>query len=138
MYEWKDEYCIGNDVIDEQHKTLFMICNRIERIFDDGDDAKDRRAAMEGIKFLKEYTLRHFANEEKIQEEVRYRDREAHKMVHDHFRMEVMAYEAAMEQDQYSHKSVIELLNMVKDWLVHHIMGMDQKIMVRTECSTEN
>ena len=138
MYEWKDEYCIGNDVIDEQHKTLFMICNRIERIFDDRDDTKDRRAAMEGIKYLKEYTLRHFSDEERVQQEVRYRDRESHKQIHDNFREEILSYEAKLEQEQYSRECVLALLDTVKDWLIHHIMGMDQKIMVWTEDDAES
>lgn len=128
MYEWKDQYCIGNDEIDAQHRTIFTICNRIENVLKDRDDKRNKRVAVEGVKYLKAYTMQHFENEERMQREIGYKDFERHKAVHDQFKSEILAYDKELEKSNYSFESVYTLLLMVKKWLSDHIMGMDQKI----------
>ena len=128
MYDWKEEYCIGNEKIDSQHHELFTICNRIEKIFSDSDAQKNKRAVVEGIKYLKEYTLQHFENEEELQRSIGYEEYEQHKSVHEYFRKQILVYEQKLDENQYSYKSVYAFLEMVKNWLVHHILGMDQNI----------
>ncbi len=128
MYTWKDELRTGHEEIDEQHRMMFMICDRIERNFEDGDEAKKKRTTMEGIKYLKEYTLHHFETEERLQQSVDYADYEDHKRVHDHLREMVHKYEKELEESDYDQETVSRLLEMVKEWLFDHIMGMDQRI----------
>lgn len=67
MYTWKDELWTGHTEIDEQHRMLFVICNRMEKNFEDGNDVSKRRTVVEGIKYLKQYTLHHFETEEQLQ-----------------------------------------------------------------------
>lgn len=128
MYTWKEELRTNHNEIDEQHRMLFMICNRIEKNFVDGNAVNKRRTAVEGVKYLKEYTLNHFETEERLQQSLNFADYEKHKMVHDHFRERVYAYEKELEEHNYDIETVGKLLEMVKKWLFEHIMGMDQRI----------
>ncbi len=128
MYTWKDQLRTGHDEIDKQHRMLFTICDRIEKNFENGDKAKKRFTTIEGIKYLKEYTLRHFETEEQLQQSLNFADYEEHKMVHDHFREMVRTYEKELEEHDYDEETVNRLLEIVKKWLFDHIMGMDQNI----------
>lgn len=128
MYAWNDQLRTGHEEIDEQHRMLFKICDRIEKNFDDGDQAKKRNTAIEGAKYLKMYTLRHFETEERLQQSLNFVDYEKHKMVHEQFKKMLGVYEKELVEHNYDDETVNKLLGIVKKWLVDHIMGMDQKI----------
>lgn len=128
MYTWKDQLRTGHDEIDEQHRMLFMICDRIEKNFENGDKAKKRYTAIEGLKYLKEYAIRHFETEEQLQLSLNFAGYAEHKMVHDHFREMVYTYEKELEEHDYDDEIVNKLLEISKKWLFDHIMGMDQNI----------
>ena len=128
MYKWKDELRIGYDEVDEQHRKLFAICERIEKNFEAGNSEAQRRTSMEGVKYLKEYTFVHFETEERLQRSLNYEDYEKHKMVHDSFKKQIYAYEKDLMEHSYDRQVVEQLLLIVRKWLYEHIMGMDQLI----------
>lgn len=72
MCEWDERYRIGEPVIDEQHHGLFQICWRIIEIFQNKDQERNQRAVTEAVKYLKNYTMEHFAQEEAYQQAIGY------------------------------------------------------------------
>ena len=61
--QWNDRLGIGVDQIDNAHKKLFAIINRMIKL---NEDPKNQKLICEeGIKYFKNYTLKHFA-EQKI------------------------------------------------------------------------
>ena len=126
--EWNDKYCIGVEHIDAQHKGLFTAINRVLRILEEKDAERSRRACIEAIKYLKNYTLQHFSDEEAYQREIAYSGYARHKAQHDDFIRAIAIKEAVMEADNYSRDSVQSLMDLLISWLVGHIMNSDQAI----------
>ena len=50
---WKEEYNIGVDIIDQEHRRLFKIINKLFRFSDEKN--KSQWACQEGIKFFKAF-----------------------------------------------------------------------------------
>ena len=126
--DWKEEYCIGVPKIDAEHRQMVRIVTKIDHIFDEKDTQRNRRTCIEALKYLKNYTLEHFSHEEAYQISIGYEGYEAHKKVHDDFREYVMQQENVLAQKDYSPESVKEFIKKLTEWLVNHILNMDQAI----------
>ena len=126
--EWNDRYAIGIEQIDEQHKGLFRMVNRMAKIVQDGDFSRDQRACIEALVYLKRYTFIHFQDEEAYQLAIHYPQYEAHKKIHDDFRQLILDYEQRFADGQMTYDQVMELLNVLTRWLVTHIAHQDRLI----------
>ena len=62
QFVWKDEFNIGVDIIDKEHKKLFKIINKLFEFKE--EDSTRQWACREGIKFFKQHAADHFADEE--------------------------------------------------------------------------
>jgi len=123
---WKDEYLIGVEHIDKQHRSLFAIVEKFASIVDAGvEENKDN--ILLGIKFLKEYALRHFADEEAYQKSVDYAEFDEHQAQHKAFVQTVLASEREMKASDYAEEDVRKLLKTLNVWLVFHVANSDQK-----------
>ena len=73
MIQWKDDYCTGIAPIDEQHKELFSIANRIYDLLKNDliPDKYDSIVAIIGE--LQSYTRYHFKTEEDYMQRINYR-----------------------------------------------------------------
>ena len=128
MYKWDDKYCIGEPTIDSQHQKIFQICERVMKIFQYGDDARNQRTRAESVKYLKNYTIEHFTSEEKYQRSIGYEGFEAHHQVHEDFARTIAEQETILEEHGYSFETVEQFVTIINNWLVEHIMDSDQKI----------
>lgn len=126
--QWKDAYRLGIEQIDRQHEELFRIANRIQDIVIAGDSERTRRACEEAVKYLKNYTLQHFQDEEIYQTSVGYEGYIRHKALHEEFRQTVLMQEQFMQAADFSTESVTRFLGILSTWLVNHILREDQKI----------
>ena len=125
---WENHYHIGVKKVDEQHDKLFSIARRIAKIGEESSQNQFRRAFVgkEGIKFLKSYTLQHFADEEAYMKRIGYPHFAAHKQEHDKFRdVIVPGLEQNLIQTGYAQESVEALVAAVLAWLVNHIAKTD-------------
>ena len=77
---WKDEYNIGVDIIDREHRRLFKIINKLFRFTDDKN--KSRWACQEGIKFFKDHAVKHFTEEEEYMASINYERLGVHMHIH--------------------------------------------------------
>ena len=127
--EWKDEYNVGCDYVDQAHRKLFSILQKTELLCKDEDYEKNRFACIESIKFLKNYTMTHFAQEEGFMRERGYAGYEIHKRLHDELRMETIpALEDKLSESNYAREVVAEFLGVFAGWLMSHILIEDQAI----------
>lgn len=128
-FEWKDEYNIGVESIDGAHKQLFRIVSRIINNFESNDFEKNKATCIEAIKYLKNYAIQHFADEEKYMLANGYRGYQLHKRVHDNMRNVVIpALEKEMELKSYSKESMENFLGACAGWLSAHILIDDAAI----------
>ncbi|MCM1577444.1 MAG: hemerythrin family protein [Ruminococcus sp.] len=128
-FEWSDDYSIGVKVIDNAHKQLFTIVSRILRNLVSGDFSRNKLTCIEAVKYLKDYTVKHFAEEEAYQLSVNYPGYKVHKQIHDNMRdVVVPALEAEMIVNDYSQSSVEHFAGACAGWLVAHVLMEDQAI----------
>ena len=129
---WKETLRIGVDSIDEQHKELFRRTDVLmKEIFVAGVDYKQK--CMSAIQFLKDYTVKHFADEEAYQKSIGYKDCEAHKKLHEKFVQTLLIHEEKMAGSDFASKDVKEFIGMIVAWLLYHISDADQKYVKEPE-----
>ena len=127
---WKDEYCIGVDKIDEQHKNLFAKTVELERIIELGVDEK-KNAIIETIVFLKDYALSHFSDEETYAKSIDYLGFDGHQAQHKAFIQTLLRHEKEMKDTDFSEDSVRKFSQTLKVWLLFHVTNSDRKIVGR-------
>ncbi len=120
---WDPDYSIGVDAIDRQHRKLFDISNR----FYDAWRQHARRAALRRIfDELLEYAGYHFAEEERLMEQVHYPDLTAHHTHHEHLVDLVHRCRAQLEAGTPGADT--QALEFVKTWLQSHVLEADREI----------
>lgn len=119
---WDDSLSVGVRSLDQQHQKLIDMINQLH------DAMKERKAKEQLssiIKGLVDYTTRHFADEERYFDKFNYPDAAAHKQDHQKFVKEVQDFKTKFEKENLALS--IQIMNFLKDWLVKHIKGADQK-----------
>ncbi len=85
MYEMKPEYYIGIDMIDEEHKQLFKYADEAYELLHD-EFTPDKYDKMDIIlEKLRDYTVKHFADEEQYMESIHYKKMFTQKVQHMEF-----------------------------------------------------
>ena len=128
---WDDSYALGVEQIDRQHRALFTAVNRVSSVLEQEDSQRNRRICMEAVKYLKNYTLQHFADEEAYQRSVGYSGLEQHKRQHESLIEAVGYMEKELEETNYAPASVKRLEGVLTSWLLYHVMNADQAIVGR-------
>lgn len=125
--KWNDRFNVGVDSIDSAHKKLFSIVGKLIALNE--DETKQQHACREGIKYFKNYTMKHFADEEAYMQSIGYPGLAVHKRLHDSLRDKTLpALEAEMEAQDYSTESVGHFLGICVGWLNGHIIVEDRAI----------
>ena len=120
--EWKDEYSVGLDSIDQQHRKLVNLINQLKTTVDYSTGEEFEREALAE---LVDYTKTHFTYEEGLMEDNGYPDFEAHKAQHRAMIAEVEAVLAEYEKD---HDTAMQhACDYLQVWLIKHINGTDKQ-----------
>ena len=128
-FEWKNDYNIGVEIVDKAHKQLCSILNRLIDNLQWGDPQSNKRTCMEAIKYLKDYTIKHFAEEEEYQKSIGFHGYAKHKQMHDNMRdIVIPALEREMESKDYSLASIKHFTGAYAGWFMHHVLIDDQAI----------
>lgn len=124
---WQDWYNIGIDVIDNEHKKLFRIMNRLFAFCNESD--KSQWVCQEGVKYFKDHAMKHFTDEESYMASIQYPEFEIHRRIHDDFRRSTLpALEAELEQSGYSTEAIQHFLGVCAGWLIGHTLTEDRAI----------
>ncbi len=116
--EWSDDLITGNKEIDLQHRTLFKLLDKfVEDI--------DHQALHPIISELEKYATQHFADEEKLQKEVKYPLYEEHKAIHELLLEEIAIVKKKVEEGTYSGNARIRVF--LTKWLRDHILEIDKE-----------
>lgn len=119
--DWKREWEIGIPPVDKDHKVLVNLINQVYQCVGDNEEKFVLSSVLQS---LAEYTVYHFAREERLQEVAGYADLSAHRERHHQLVEQVQAIGRQYEADVSSVKAV-EVLNFLKNWLVDHILKHD-------------
>jgi hemerythrin len=125
MFTWREEWATGNATIDSEHKQLFTAINDLLAACGSG---KGKEQVEKTMAFLKDYTAKHFAHEEQLQQQSKYPDYINHKKLHDGFQKYVAEIQTRLDKEGPT-IAVVGAVNMnIGDWLVKHITREDVKI----------
>ncbi len=124
---WKDEFNIGVDAIDKEHRRLFSIINRLFLLRN--EEQKSAKAYEEGIHYFYEHAIRHFTDEENYMKLIEYKNLKMHKRIHKDFRDRMLpALEEELKRSNYSPEAVDHFLAVCAGWLIGHSMTEDHAI----------
>jgi hemerythrin len=124
-YQWTKDLEIGHAVIDSQHKELFAAINALMSEIRAGNG---KEAVTKSLDFLNNYTIKHFFDEEKLQQGSGYPDYPNHKKMHEDFKAVIRELKVREIWNGSSDELVSELRAKIGDWLVTHIKGQDIKV----------
>ena len=122
LIEWKESYSVNVTEIDNEHKKLIELINNLHEAMMSG---KSKEVMGKILDELIQYTLYHFATEEKFFDKYNYPESEIHKKQH----ADLVEQVAALQKKFKGGERVltIDVLNFLKDWLNDHIIGSDIK-----------
>ena len=120
MFEWNDSYSVGIASIDAQHQNLFRIAGELYAAMSAG---RGKAATAQILERLVQYTVSHFAHEERLMRLYHYPGAATHKVEHDALTRQVKQFQAELQAGRASMS--VQLLQFLKDWLVKHIQGSD-------------
>ena len=129
MYEMKPEYYIGIDMIDEEHKQLFKYADEAYELLHDEftPDKYDRIDII--LENLRNYTVKHFSDEEQYMESINYKKIFTQKVQHQEFIHkldEFMEHHNDEVEDQ--DEEIMGILKYLTEWLINHILYVDGQI----------
>lgn len=125
--QWQDRFNIGVEVIDQAHRRLFTIVQKIMDLYVERHE--DKFACVEGIKYFKAYALKHFAEEETYMRRIGYPGYQAHKKIHDRMKLETLPeLERLLYASNFSTEMVQRFIGVCTGWLTGHILMEDRAI----------
>lgn len=122
--EWKKDLVIGIDAIDNEHRTII---ETFQKLYEKMRHGEGRDFHDEIISFLDGYVEGHLTHEEAYQIEVGYENYDEHKAKHDEFR-HILKELKEEKLEVVTNMELIKINNIMKDWLLHHILEEDMKI----------
>ncbi len=122
MLEWNDKFSVAISMIDEEHKKLIGILNKV--VFTKGNNSNPEEL-REVLREMAKYALKHFKTEETYMKELNYPGYQNHKKEHEDFFDKTLEYfhKAGNEYRHILH----ELHEYLTQWLVNHIQVTDRK-----------
>jgi len=121
--EWSDEISVGIQEIDEQHKKLVNLINRLYDAMTLGEDKV--AVAKDVLNELVQYTIIHFAVEECLFRIFEYPNYRAHCDMHEDLRNQVDEINKKVQNGE--RLITPELLFFLRKWITNHIMVEDKK-----------
>lgn len=127
MYEFKEEFRTGIEEIDNEHKRLFEIADRLYEMMINDFIPDKYDYIVEVIYELKDYAATHFKHEEEYMMSIRYKKLISQKAEHDEFIAMLEKYDLDVI-DENQRKVILELLDFLNEWLINHILQSDKQI----------
>ncbi len=124
---WKNEYSIGVELIDAQHKHLFEIGSSAYELLKSDLSINKYDKILQIIEDLRQYTKFHFLTEEEYMLKIGYPNFLDQKMEHDAF-LKKIDFVILNNIDKNQEKYLEDILSFIFDWILNHILQKDKLI----------
>jgi hemerythrin len=121
LFTWNDSYSVKVAMCDQQHKKLFEIINNLADAMRIG---KGNDVVGKTVGELLAYTRTHFQQEEALLQKTNYPQLAAHQELHRKFVQDIESLVQRAKEGKATNS--IQVLNMLRDWLVNHIQKTDK------------
>ena len=123
LFKWYDKYSVNNEEIDNQHKALFSIFNKLyEYRLSNGANTTLEPIIAE----LVSYTEYHFSAEEEFMRSIGYKDIKKHTAEHEIFTGKILQLQSNNRLNE--HVTPKELIVYLWNWITNHVLVEDKKI----------
>lgn len=122
LFEWDDSYCVHIAEIDDQHKKMIGILNRLYESVQQGTASSMLKPIF--LEFL-DYLKEHFATEERLMLQHQYPGYQAHKKEHEACFKRTIHFKVALDGGNVV--DPVDACQFLKTWLEEHIAGEDQE-----------
>lgn len=122
LFTWNDSYSVKVAMCDQQHKKLFEIINELADAMRSG---KGNEVVGRTVGELLEYTRTHFSQEEALMQKANYPELQSHQEMHRKFVAQIESFIQQAKEGKVTNS--IQVLNMMRDWLVNHIQKVDKQ-----------
>jgi len=120
--DWDEKYSVNVKEIDDQHKNLLLLFNKLQDGVNTGKSKEDMGQALSD---LIDHTILHFTTEEKLMKQFSFIGYVEHKRTHD-----ALIAEAKELQEKFSQGKIVlseEVSVFLSGWLTDHILDTDKK-----------
>lgn len=125
--EFTDEYLTGIELVDGEHRQLFLIVEKAYKLVKSYSVADSYDEVMKILGELKDYTREHFRDEEEYMESIHYEGLEAQRNAHAAFVNKLESIDL-FQLDEDPQKYMESLIEFLLGWLINHILYTDKKI----------
>ena len=122
---WGEKYATGIGLIDEQHKELVNLTNKLYLACLSGGDKAVGVVFKEAMSRMVEYVRFHFSAEQTLLKQINYPDYKDHKQKHDTLIRDIL--DAAKEYDEGKKFVPHNFVRTLKDWVFGHIAVYDKQ-----------
>ncbi len=118
--KWDDSFSVGVAALDEQHKSLIGLINKLDRVEREGDDLHE---VMDKLDL---YVREHFTLEEAMLRDAGYAALEAHIAEHRDFEKWLRAAQSHMATGGFGGSIIVtSIKDHLQVWLMKHILEVD-------------
>ncbi|MDR2662560.1 MAG: bacteriohemerythrin [Treponema sp.] len=125
FYQWDSSFVSGVRLIDARHKRLFEAVNRL---IDACSQGRGKEELAKSLAFLSNYTVKHFSEEEELQQKYGYPEYPAHRAIHEAFKKTVQEFAGELNSKGPTQELIDKLKKEVGNWLITHIKIVDLKM----------
>lgn len=126
MFVWRDEFSVGDETIDRQHRELIRLMNDLYELICQPVQEQGEGQIDYLFGGLAEYIYTHFAYEEKRMADAGYPANRlaAHREEHNAIVRRIREFHAQVNEGE--HEALKDMLPyLYGDWLIHHILESD-------------
>jgi hemerythrin len=125
MIEWTPDLAVGSPEIDRQHQELYR---RINQLLEACSQGKGKEVVGQTLRFLSDYVVTHFGNEESYMIKHGYPEYTRHKALHTQFIKSLQELQEDFRREGAGITLVIKTNQIVVEWLNNHIRRVDTKL----------
>jgi hemerythrin len=122
VFEWNPAYSVNIGSIDAQHRSLLAICREL---CDAVSHGQSRALTYNIVDRLAQYTVTHFAHEERLMRAQEYPDIAAHQAEHEAMAARIGGFRSDFKAGRATLST--ELLQSMESLIVGHFQSSDRK-----------
>lgn len=123
--KWSQDFSVGVEAIDSQHKDLFARINNLDSAMKQGKAKEEIISLME---FLNDYVNIHFGTEEKYMTDYDYAGYAHHKAKHSWFIQELSDIRRKVGAEGVTPDVIILSNNLLISWFSNHVRTIDMML----------
>ena len=123
--QWTQDFSVGVEEIDSQHKDLFERINKLDSAMKLG---RAKEEVVRLIEFLDTYAVIHFSAEEKYMTDYDYSGYALHRTKHDWFKKEFSEIRTKLDAEGVTPDVIMLSNNLLITWFSNHVRTIDMML----------